>query len=443
MSSYDAKKRMLVAELGQLSDGVRLQKNTSNLFRDRRQSSSHKLDVSNLNEVIAVDNMIDLVEVEGMTTYESLADACLAKNCMPLVVPQLKSITIGGAVSGIGIESSSFRHGLPHESVVEMDVLLADGEVVTCSADNEYADLFFGIANSYGTLGYVLKLTVRTRSVKPYVVLEHQRFADIDEYFKAVGESCQGNFDFIDGMLFNDKEFYLTSGRFVDQAPYVSDYTWLKMYFRSIREKQRDYLTIRNYLWRWDTDWFWCSKNLHVQNLPMRLVLGRRYLNSVTYQEVMRFNTRVGLTARVNRLLGRQTESVIQDVDIPIENAAEFYRFLDREIGIQPVWMCPIGGHSADHNYPLYPLTGDGIYINFGFWDVVPNPDKHPPGHFNRLVEDAVRKLGGVKSLYSDCYYDESTFWNIYNGEAYQSLKRRYDPNGRLKDLYQKCVKKM
>ena len=52
-----------------------------------------------------------------MTTYEDLVDATLAHGLMPLVVPQLKTITLGGAVAGLGIESTSFRHGLPHESV--------------------------------------------------------------------------------------------------------------------------------------------------------------------------------------------------------------------------------------------------------------------------------------------------------------------------------------
>ena len=46
---------------------------------------------------------------------------------MPLVVPQLKTITLGGAVAGLGIESSSFRNGLPHESVLEMEILTGDG----------------------------------------------------------------------------------------------------------------------------------------------------------------------------------------------------------------------------------------------------------------------------------------------------------------------------
>jgi FAD/FMN-containing dehydrogenase len=53
-----------------------------------------------------------------------------------------------------------------------------------------------------------------------------------------------------------------------------------------------------------------------------------------------------------------------------------------------------------------------------------------------------VRALGGVKSLYSESYYDEATFWQLYDGEEYFRLKRKYDPNGRLRDLYQKCVRR-
>ena len=64
-----------------------------------------------------------------MTTYEDLVDATLPHGLMPLVVPQLKTITLGGAVAGLGIESTSFRHGLPHESVRRMEILTGAGEV--------------------------------------------------------------------------------------------------------------------------------------------------------------------------------------------------------------------------------------------------------------------------------------------------------------------------
>ncbi len=91
-----------------------------------------------------------------MTTYEDLCDATLPHGLMPLVVPQLKTITLGGAVTGLGIESTSLWHGLPHESVTEMQILTGDGRVVIATRDNEHSDLFYGFPNSYGTLGYSL-----------------------------------------------------------------------------------------------------------------------------------------------------------------------------------------------------------------------------------------------------------------------------------------------
>ena len=68
-----------------------------------------------------------------MTPYEDLTRACLAHGVMPAVVPQLKTITLGGAVAGVGIESSSHRHGLVHDTMLELDVLLGDGRVVSCT----------------------------------------------------------------------------------------------------------------------------------------------------------------------------------------------------------------------------------------------------------------------------------------------------------------------
>jgi len=56
-----------------------------------------------------------------------------------------------------------------------------------------------------------------------------------------------------------------TVGRFVNAAPYASDYTFEHIYYRSLRSRDEDYLATRDYLWRWDTDWFWCSGNLYAQ----------------------------------------------------------------------------------------------------------------------------------------------------------------------------------
>jgi FAD/FMN-containing dehydrogenase len=229
-------------------------------------------------------------------------------------------------------------------------------------------------------------------------------------------------------------------GRFVADAPFVSDYTFEHIYYRSIRSRDTDYLSTRDFIWRWDTDWFWCSKNLGAQHPLVRRLLGRSRLNSRFYTRVMRWNSRWGFTRAVDRLAGRHRESVIQDVDVPIRRAAEFLEFFHREIGILPVWLCPIHCRAPAGRFALYPIDPGTLYVNFGFWDVVRRRQPFATGHHNRLVERKVHELGGIKSLYSDSYFPEDEFWAAYGGEAYARLKQRYDPLGRFGDLYQKCV---
>ena len=376
-----------------------------------------------------------------MIPYEELTDACLARGVMPAVVPQLKTITLGGAVAGVGIEASSHRHGLVHDTVLELEVLLGDGSIVACSPDNEFADLFFGFPNSYGTLGYALRVKAKAVPVKPYVRLEHLPFGDAGSFFAELGRRLRaGEADFIDGTVFSPQKLFLTLGTFADAAPYTSDYTYERIYYRSIAERREDFLSVRDFLWRWDTDWFWCSKNLLAQNpLVRRLLYGRKRLGSRTYTKVMRWNSRVGATQKLERLLGLHSESVIQDVDIPISRAAEFLAFYSKEIQLWPQWVCPIG--VSQSRFVLYPVR-PGWYVNFGFWDVKRTREAHPPGYFNRLIEEKVSELGGIKSLYSDSFFAEADFHRRYGGAAYDALKKKYDPAGAFPRLYDKCVLK-
>jgi FAD/FMN-containing dehydrogenase len=235
---------------------------------------------------------------------------------------------------------------------------------------------------------------------------------------------------------------FITLGRFSDTAPYTSDYSFENIYYRSIAEKRDDYLTIHDYIWRWDTDWFWCSKNVLAQNwFFRRFIYGKDRLGSRHYTKIMRWNSRVGVTRRVEKILGLHSESVIQDVDIPIARAAEFLGFYAREIGLWPQWICPIGFGTQNQSFTLYPMRHDW-YVNFGFWDVKRTRAAHPAGHFNRLIEQKVIELGGIKSLYSDSYFPEDEFTRLYGGDAYKRLKAKYDAGNAFPGLYAKCVLK-
>jgi len=443
VSTYDEKKARLVADLRAAQNGgtVGLAKATSNLFRDRVARAAPRIDLGHFNAVVRVDEAAGLVEAEGMATYVDLVDATLSHGRMPAVVPQLKSITLGGAVAGVGIEASSFRQGLVHDTVVAMEVLTGDGRIVACTADNEHRDLFHGFPNAYGTLGYALKVTAKTLPVKRYVRVDHRRFTDPAACFAEVARRCAAaEADFLDGVVFAPDELVLTVGRFADDAPYTSDYTFDRIYYRSLRERATDYLTARDFLWRWDTDWFWCSKNVGAQHPLVRRFLGRERLNSITYQKIMRWNGRSGVGAFWNRLRGVHAEPVIQDVDIPIERAAAFLAFFHAEVGILPIWICPIRAPEPGGSATLYPLPAGTVSINFGFWDAVQTREPRENGYCNRKIERKVRELGGIKSLYSDSYFTPEEFWAIYDRPAYLALRKRYDPEGRLPDLYAKCV---
>ncbi|MEC4889741.1 MAG: FAD-binding oxidoreductase [Nitrospira sp.] len=437
-----ARKRAALAESLRASSqtgSLALDKPTSNLFRQRVQEPRQKLDVRDFNHVIRVDEQARTALVEGMTTYEELVRETLPFGLMPCVVPQLKSITIGGALAGIGIESSSFKYGFVHETVLAMDILLPDGRVVSATKENEHRDLFFGFANSYGTLGYALTVTLALIPVKKFVRLRHERYSDPETYFQALGRICRdGQVAFVDGTMFSGRELYITTGEWVDQAEWVSDYTYQHIYYRSIQQKTVDYLTAHDYLWRWDTDWFWCSKHFFVQHPLVRWLWGRKRLCSTVYWQVRnRFNRSPVAQRIAGALTGRQ-ELVIQDVEIPLEQAPTFAAFFNREIGITPVWICPVAAYDPTASYPLYPMTPGMLYVNFGFWDAVKTD--HEEGYFNKKVEATVRALHGKKSLYSDAYYSRDDFWQLYNEPAYRALKVRYDPAAKLKDLYEKCV---
>jgi FAD/FMN-containing dehydrogenase len=82
------------------------------------------------------------------------------------------------------------------------------------------------------------------------------------------------------------------------------------------------------------------------------------------------------------------------------------------------------------------------LYVNVGFWSTVAVPPGAKPaeGRINRSIEAEVTRLGGRKSLYSTAYYPRDEFADLYGGASYADVRGRYDPEGRLTDLYRKVV---
>lgn len=358
---------------------MRLAKKTSNLFRPRAASSAPGLDVSGLTGVISVDPVARTADVQGMCTYEDLVDATLPHGLIPYVVPQLRTITLGGAVTGLGIESTSFRNGLPHESVLEMDVFTGSGEVVTTRPGDELFDAF---PNSYGSLGYATRLRISLEAVPAYVALRHLRFDDaalLAKTIEAITESGEHDGQRVDGL----------DG---------------------------------------------------VQRPLVRRLWPRRWRRSDVYHRLIGLDERLGIVRRLDARAGRPLrEKVIQDIEVPVERLADFLAWFDEAVGMRPVWLCPLRAQRAWSTYPLVP--GE-TYVNVGFWGTVHVGPEAPEGPMNRAIEAMVHELGGHKSLYSEAFYDRETFDLLYQADQLAAVKAVHDPQDRLTSLYDKAVKK-
>ncbi|MDT5008719.1 MAG: hypothetical protein QOH57_336 [Mycobacterium sp.] len=449
-AAHDEGVRRLVASYRDIPAAatVRLAKPTSNLFRARAKSDAPGLDTSGLTGVIAVDPRERTADVAGMCTYEDLVAATLPYGLSPFVVPQLKTITLGGAVTGLGIESASFRNGLPHESVLEMDILTGSGEVVKASPD-QHADLFRGFPNSYGTLGYSVRLKIELEPVKPFVALRHLRFDTVEDLVAEMDRVIETGghdgvpVDYLDGVVFSADESYLCIGVKTATPGPASDYTGKEIYYRSIQHpsgEKADRLTIHDYLWRWDTDWFWCSRAFGAQNPRIRRFWPRRLRRSSFYWKLISYDRRFNIADRIEKRNGRPPqERVVQDVEVPIERCTEFVDWFLQNVPIEPIWLCPLRLRDP-HGWPLYPIRQGHTYVNVGFWSSVPAGATE--GEANRLIEAKVSELDGHKSLYSDAYYGREQFDDLYGGETYKTLKKTYDPDSRFLDLYAKAVQR-
>jgi FAD/FMN-containing dehydrogenase len=437
-AAHEDRKRLLIESLQASAEGVSLGKRTSsNLFRYQpRQRAGRRIDLSGFNQVLRVDAGARRLEVEGLATFEAIVDRTLPHGLVPLITPELKHITVGGAIVGIGIESNCYRHGFVHDGMLEAEVLLPDGRIVTCSAQSE-PELFRALPNSYGTLGYILRATMRLMPALPYVHLHTARFDDLDAYLAAMRAATErADVDFVEGIFYSESSLFLTLSRFVEKPPRVDDILRRNVFYRLIEREPDVYLTTKDYLFRYDPDWFW--------NLPETpaYALFRRFApaamrNSGFYKRYVEAKTR--LLDRVAPGRPDPEEPLIQDWEVPWEQASHLTRFALREVdlGGKP-WI--VTAIRTPASPTLYPIKAGALYYNLGCYCQVRKPAGRDAYHYTRVMDRKCFDLGGIKMLYSSTFLSKAEFGRIYNGAEYERLKKRYDPAQRQRSLYEKCV---
>lgn len=421
----------------------------------RPKGTMRAVDISALGHVLAVDMVKKTVLVEPNVAMDGLVEATLPYGLVPPIVMEFPGITAGGGFAGTGGESSSFRHGFFDETVASVEMVLADGEIVTASRD-ERPDLFRAAPGAAGTLGIVTMLEINLITAKKYVHTRYHRTNSIAEAIKLVKEeTTKSENDYVDGILFSKDHGVVVTGILTDEKPDdVKPQTfsgawdpWFYLHAEKqtstsidgpITGPEEDYIPLAEYLFRYDRGAFWVGRFLCMYWLMPFNSFSRWLLDDLLHTRMM----------YRGRDTGPENTFTIQDIVMPFETAETFVDYLDDNHPIWPLWLCPMRrrGPPTFHPFTSPPdsttisISGDTngradlsegqqdeMMLNIGVWGHEGTFD--PPAFIekNRAIEDKVRELGGMKWLYAHVYQPEDDFWAAYGGRGwYDALRVKY-----------------
>ncbi len=205
---------------------------------DQRRTDE-KIDLSDLDEILEIDPVATTCTAEPAVTFDELVRATMRYGLVPIIVPEHKTITLGGAVAGCSIESMSFQHGGFHDTCLEYELITAKGDVLRCTP-TENPLVFQMIHGSFGTLGILSKLKFKLVRAAPYVHVTYETYATLEAFQQAIWRHFTAqDVDYMDGQIFSPTKHVLCVGRFMERAPYTSRYDWLKAYCESIPSAPR------------------------------------------------------------------------------------------------------------------------------------------------------------------------------------------------------------
>jgi cytokinin dehydrogenase len=191
----------------------------------------------------------DRAVVDAGVTWLDLVTATLAHGLTPPVFTDYIELSVGGTVSVGGIGGTTQTYGMQVDTVLELEVVTGEGELVRCSR-TRHRGLFEAVLGSLGQLAVVVRVTVALRPA-PAAARGYQLFyTDLDTYLadqqrlladrrfsslegQAVRNAADTGWEFfVDAAAYHDgtppDDAAITRGlRFDAARTIVTDYTYL------------------------------------------------------------------------------------------------------------------------------------------------------------------------------------------------------------------------
>jgi Delta24-sterol reductase len=431
---------LLVAQIGRelkkcfdLKEKAVVYHGGTNSTRPLEVGANDIIDISGLNHVLSINTAERYAIVEPNVPMDKLVEETLKHGLVPPVVMEFPSITVGGGIQGGAGESSSFKWGLFHSCFEEYEIVLADGNRVVASP-HKNSDLYRGTACSYGSLGIITSAKLKLLPVKKFVHITYHPVYSFEEAVELIKNSCRRkDIGYVDAIVYSKNLGVIMTGKLSDGknlpiATFLSPTNqWFYIHAKQIAENKKEFeelIPIQDYFFRYDRGAFWMGEAaLGRLKIPSDRITHYIYDSLLKAKALYRFLHAANLSQQF----------LVQDVSIPQEKVVGFMNVASDKWHIFPLWLCPLRPSRENELAPNNIETD--LVVNVGIWgEVSHNYEKFMA--INREFEKVLKRYGGRKTLYAHAYYKPKEFWEMYNKEWYDALRKKYRAKYVFPDIY-------
>ncbi len=384
----------------------------------------HPVDVEGLDRVLAVDREARTASVEGQVTLGKLCREAFSVGLMPKVVPEFETFTISGLVNGLGIETSSHRHGVFPASAVELEVVLGSGDITTATR-LEHADLLAHLPGSYGTLGVVTRVTLQLAEAGPFVRSRYRRFSSRREYVAAFAAALADH-EFVEGFVLARDEYVLVQSNYSERVASLDVFPAMTAgepwYYQHAAARAQhggeDLVPSYEYMFRHQRGLLWLAGVIADLKIFSHTRFGRAYLD----REVERKVRESGFKGYMPTELAERC-LVNQDMGLRLSRLDEGIEYAQKNLGVYPLWNCPAGKGAVDLAFatPRALAAKPELVVDIGIYG---EPTVKNWRSFDSLR--ALQKFVDVPSLWGVCYLSPDELRAVYDFPSYEAVQRRY-----------------
>jgi FAD/FMN-containing dehydrogenase len=384
----------------------------------------HPVQVGELTEILAIDQRARTATVEGQVLLGDLCRRTLEVGLMPKVVPEFETFTISGLVNGLGIETSSHRHGVFPVSLRALEVVLGNGEVVEADK-NRNPDLLAWLPGSYGTLGIVTRATLDLIEAKQFVRSRYRHFERRGDYVAAFGEALSHH-EFVEGFVLGRRSFVLITSDYDDGAAAMESFEamaygnqWYYQHaLRQARQGAEDRVPAYQYMFRHQRSLFWLVPLVADLKIFTHTRRGRAYLDRATEKKVRADGFRHAMPLEI-----AERSVFNQDMGVRLSRLEEGLDYVAKNLEVYPLWNCPAGICPSPLAFVTPRTFGERpeMVVDIGVYG--------EPRKRGIRCQDALRalqKFVDVPALWGVSYLSREELRACYDFDAFEAVQRKY-----------------